>query len=120
MEKLRTIKNHATAKIRNAVASGNMSIDKGYKETMKARRQDKARELPPLTGTELQELKESRSEAIKVSIIKMVKMRLEREVQEYPEIGYSLQERNTLRDVISSEIGNLIADMLPGENENEQ
>ena len=65
-------------------------------------------------------LKESRSEAIKVSIIKMVKMRLEREVQEYPEIGYSFQERNTLRDVISSEIGNLIADMLPGENENEQ
>ena len=50
----------------------------------------------------------------------MVKMRLEREVQEYPEIGYSFQERNTLRDVISSEIGNLIADMLPGENENEQ
>ena len=120
VEKLRTIKNHATAKIRNAVASGNMSIDKGYKETMKARRQDKAKELPPLTGTELQDLKESRSEAIKVSIIKMVKMRLEREVQEYPEIGYSFQERNTLRDVISSEIGNLIADMLPGENENEQ
>ena len=73
-----------------------------------------------MTGTELQDLKESRSEAIKVSIIKMVKMRLEREVQEYPEIGYSFQERNTLRDVISSEIGNLIADMLPGENENEQ
>ena len=73
-----------------------------------------------MTGTELQDLKESRSEAIKVSIIKMVKMRLEREVQEYPEIGYSLQERNTLRDMISSEIGNLIADMLPGENENEQ
>ena len=120
VEKLRTIKNHATAKIRDAVASGNMSIDKGYKETMRARRQDKARELPPLTGTELQDLKESRSEAIKVSIIKMVKMRLEREVQEYPEIGYSFQERNTLRDVISSEIGNLIADMLPGENENEQ
>ena len=68
----------------------------------------------------MQDLKESRSEAIKVSIIKMVKMRLEREVQEYPEIGYSFQERNTLRDVISSEIGNLIADMLPGENENEQ
>ena len=66
-----------------------------------------------MTGTELQDLKESRSEAIKVSIIKMVKMRLEREVQEYPEIGYSFQERNTLRDVISSEIGNLIADMLP-------
>lgn len=120
VEKLRTIKNHATAKIRDAVASGNMSIDKGYKETMRARRQDKARELPPLTGTELQDLKESRSEAIKVSIIKMVKLRLEREVQEYPEIGYSLQERNNLRDVISSEIGNLIADMLPGENENEQ
>ena len=120
VEKLRTIKNHATAKIRDAVASGNMSIDKGYKETMKARRQDKAKELPPLTGTELQDLKESRSEAIKVSIIKMVKLRLEREVQEYPEIGYSLQERNTLGDVISSEIGNLIADMLPGENENEQ
>ena len=56
----------------------------------------------------------------KVSIIKMVKLRLEREVQEYPEIGYSLQERNTLGDVISSEIGNLIAGMLPGENENEQ
>ena len=46
--------------------------------------------------------------------------REEWEVQEYPEIGYSFQERNTLRDVISSEIGNLIADMLPGENENEQ
>ena len=68
----------------------------------------------------MQDLKESRAEAIKVSIIKMVKLRLEREVQEYPEIGYSLQERNTLGDVISSEIGNLIADMLPGENENEQ
>lgn len=46
--------------------------------------------------------------------------RTSEEIQEYPEIGYSLQERNTLGDVISSEIGNLIADMLPGENENEQ
>lgn len=86
---------------------------------MRARRQDKARELPPLTGTELQDLKESRSEAIKVSIIKMVKMRLEREVQEYPEIGYSLQERNTLSEELSTEIGKLITEILPGEHDNE-
>ena len=64
-------------------------------------------------------MKESRLEALRVSITKIVKIRLEREVQEYPEIGYSLQERNTLSDVISSEIGKLITEILPGEHDNE-
>ena len=64
-------------------------------------------------------MKESRLEALRVSITKIVKIRLEREVQEYPEIGYSLQERNTLSDVISSEIDKLITEILPGEHDNE-
>ena len=64
-------------------------------------------------------MKESRLEALRVSITKIMKIRLEREVQEYPEIGYSLQERNTLSEELSTEIGKLITEILPGEHDNE-
>ena len=50
----------------------------------------------------------------------MVESRLEREIQEYPEIRYTLQERNGLDDALATEIGKLIATMIPGENEDEQ
>lgn len=96
-----------------------MSINKAYNSTMKKKQQEKMGKDPSLAGATLQDVKESRLEALRVSITKIVKIRLEREVQEYPEIGYSLQERNTLSDVISSEIGKLITEILPGEHDNE-
>ena len=120
VEKLRTINDHAPSKIRDAVASGSMSIDKGYKKTMEKRHQDNAVAVTPPTGEDLQKLKNSRLEAIKISIVKMASARLEREIQEYPEIRYTLQERNGLDDALATEIGKLIATMIPGENEDEQ
>jgi hypothetical protein len=50
----------------------------------------------------------------------MVKTAFEREIQEYPEIRFSLKERKELNDRLASEIGKLIATMLPKENEAEQ
>ena len=120
VEKLRTVNDHAPDRLKAAVSRGDISINKAYNETMKHRRENDAKSMGPAAGEELQELKNSRLEAIKISIVKMASARLEREIQEYPEIRYTLQERNGLDDALATEIGKLIATMIPGENEDEQ
>ncbi len=115
VEKLRTINDHAPAQIREAVASGSMSIDKGYKQTMENRHREDGAVMNPPTGEELQKLKNSRLEAIKVSIAKMARTRLEREIQEYPEIRYSTEEREDLISRTLHEVAEAMS-ALPIEN----
>ena len=119
VERIRTVNDHASDTTKAAVLAGKMSINKAYNSTMKKKQQEKMGKDPSLAGATLQDVKESRLEALRVSITKIVKIRLEREVQEYPEIGYSLQERNTLSEELSTEIGKLITEILPGEHDNE-
>ena len=120
VERIRAVNDHASEKIKDAVTNGKISINKAYNETIKQRREKEAASGALPTGDDLQKLKNSRLEAIKISIVKMVESRLEREIQEYPEIRYTLQERNGLDDALATEIGNLIATMIPGEDEDEQ
>ena len=119
VERIRTVNDHASDTTKAAVLAGKMSINKAYNSTMKKKQQEKMGKDPSLAGATLQDVKESRLEALRVSITKIMKIRLEREVQEYPEIGYSLQERNTLSEELSTEIGKLITEILPGEHDNE-
>ncbi len=120
IEKLRTVNDHAPDRLKAAVSRGDISINKAYNETMKQRRAEEAQAMEAPIGEALLKLKESRMETIRKSIVKMVVASLEREVHEYPEIRYTLAEKNGLGDTISNEIGKLIAAMLPGENEDEQ
>ena len=120
VEQLRTVYDHAPEKLKEAVSRGDISINKAYKETMKQRCEEDAGAAKTPTGDELRKLKESRLEVLKADIVRMVKTAFEREIQEYPEIRFSLKERKELNDRLASEIGKLIATMLPKENEDEQ
>lgn len=117
VEKMRTINDHASPEIRNAITSGNMSIDKGYKETMKKCYHEKSAE--PLTEEMLLKLKSSRLQSLRISITKMMAIRLERETQEYPDCCYSDSERDELARYLSLEISKQINTMLQGEHNNE-
>lgn len=120
VEKLRTINDHAPSNIRNAVASGSMSVDKGYKETVKKRHQEKATSSKPLSADELQALKSEHLNALQKRIEKTIRKQLESEWQEYPELRYSDSEIQTLSKNVQNKIQEIIAAMLPGENEDEQ
>jgi len=114
VEKLRTINDHAPSEIRDAVTSGSMSIDRGYKETIKQRRQNEIAATEPLTGEELQKMKNARLEAIRISMVKMTAARFEREIQEYPEIGYSPDEKERIKQEIIMAVEKYI-DSLPNQ-----
>lgn len=114
VERLRTVKEHAPEEVRDAVSSGKMSVRKAYDETMKNRRTMECE-----TPEKIAELKNARKNAVQKSIIGMVQSRLEREVQEYPELGYSNEERRGIAQAVLAEIEVLITDMLPGEHEDE-
>lgn len=120
VEKLRTINDHAPSNIRDAVASGSMSVDKGYKETVKKRRQEKATSSKPLSIEELKTLKNERLNALQRNIEKTIRKYLESEWQEYPELRYSSSEIQTLSKNVQNKIQEIIAAVLPGENEDEQ
>jgi len=92
VERLRAVKDHGSDKTKAAVASGKMTINKAYNETMKQRRVEKH----PVQEIRLADVKKERLKALEESIIKMVAARLEREIQEYPEIRYGEQERREL------------------------
>ena len=114
VERLRTVKEHAPDEVRDAVSSGRMSVRKAYDETMKNRRT-----MESDTPEKIAELKNARKKAVPKSIIGMVQSRLEREIQEYPEVGYSDEDRREIAKAVLVEIEQLITDMLPGEHEDE-
>lgn len=114
VEQVRSIMDNAPTHIKNAVAAGEMSVNKAYNQTMTTRRQvseDKAIESS-------EQVKEKRKEAIVQSIGGLLKKRIEREAREYPEICYSLAERNILANQIRTHVDKLI-NLLHGESENE-
>lgn len=118
VEKLRTIKEYATDAILESISNGEISINEGYKETMKARRQQEKKESPR-SEAELMAIKEVRTLAILDNIVKLIKSRLEWELQEYPDICYSQQDKSDLMEAVASKIGSLISTILPGEEEND-
>ena len=118
VERLRTVHDHATDKIKNAVASGKMSVNKAYNETMAARRAAAEKTSAPTAEKTAAEIKAERSQALVKSITEIVKNRLVRECQEYPEVTYSQQEKAEINAQLSAKITDLVSTMLSGENEN--
>lgn len=92
VEKMRTINTHAAPGIKKSLATGDISVNKAYNETMKQRRTDR-RHLPEFKQ---EDVKRIRLETLENSIGRIVATRIEREVQEYPEIRYSQEEREDL------------------------
>ncbi len=99
VEKLRTIKDHGTPEIMQSVSNGDISIDRGYKETIKQRKDNEI-----LSDEDLQKIKQSRYEALKKSPIEMFINRAKRESQEYPQISYSSVELKQLEEYWMQEI----------------
>lgn len=104
VERLRAVQDHASKEVQDAVATGEMSVNRAYNETMRQRR-----ESDSATAAE----KPVRIAALIKSIGSMISKRIERETQEYPEIGYSETEKEKLKLEIAEAIGVHI-DSLPG------
>ena len=94
VEKLRAINEHATPEIRASLKKGDISINNAYNQTMNQRRMA-AGKLPEYKP---EDVKRERLKALEESICKIVAVRIERELNEYPEVRYSEDERQGLID----------------------
>lgn len=102
VERVRSVMDNAPTHVKDAVATGKISVNKAYNQTMKERR------LEHETPESLAQVKEQRKEAIVKSINGMLRNRLEREIQEYPEIRYTQDEV----EAIGNQIHNLIPEHI--------
>ena len=117
VERLRAVNAHGTDEIKKAVANGEISARKAYEETMAARR-EAPRSLDTILQKTPAEIKAERAKVIVKSITEMIKNRLERERQEYPEITYSQQEKEEINAQVSAKITELILTTISREDEN--
>ncbi len=117
VEQLRTINAHAPEKIKEAVSSGKMSIDRGYRETIKDRKKKAAIENP-VSEMDADTVRKQRLDIFKRAIGKMFVDYFESETQKYPEICYSATEKKQLWEELSAVFQQTITTILPGE-ENE-
>lgn len=112
VERLRAVQDHASDDVKEAVATGGISVNKAYNETMYQRRNtsdgDAAAEKPERTA------------ALIKSIDGMSVKRLEREVQEYPELEYSDDEIEAMAIAISDIIRRNLKTILHKEHEGEK
>lgn len=116
VERLRAVNAHGTDEIKQAVAKGEISARKAYEETMAARRST-PRGLDSVLQKTPEEIKNERSKVIVKSIIEMIKIRLERECQEYPEVTYSKQDKEEIQKQLTANIADLVSTLLAGEND---
>lgn len=115
VERLRAVNDHASDKVKTAVKNGEMSVHKAYKAAMEKHREESCGNAPQ-SEKSLEEIRADRKKALVKNILTFVKARFERENHEYPDLRYTLAEKNNLDDIISSGIGKLIETMIPGEN----
>ena len=98
VERLRTVNDHASDEIKEAVRSGKMSANKAYNATMEERRDEHFE-------TE-EELKASRQTALQDSICGLILARLEREMKKYPDIRYTAEEIKAMQQAIFNTVKN--------------
>ena len=98
VERLRTVNDHASDEIKDAVRSGKMSANKAYNATMEERRDEHFE-------TE-EELKASRQTALQDSICGLILARLEREMKKYPDIRYTAEEIKAMQQAIFNTVKN--------------
>lgn len=116
VERLRAVKDHGSEKTKAAVASGKMTINKAYNKTMQDRKARRVQESPVKNTAEI---REERVTAMITAITAKVRAQFEHEVQAFPELRYTLQERNSFEDKLTSEIEKLIDCMIPLTDTNE-
>lgn len=92
VEKLRTIKDHGSPEIMQSVSNGEMSIDRGYKETMQLRNADK---------TPQKQDKSDRLIALERSIAGLLENRINKEILEFSDIEYTQLEKDELKQKIA-------------------
>ncbi len=118
VERLRTVNDHATDKTKAAIAAGKMTINKAYNQTMRDRRKEKQEQEDSENTRTPAEIKAERINVMVTVISAKIRTQFEREVQEFPELRYTLEERTHLTNEISSAVNRLIAEMIPLETEN--
>jgi len=90
VEKIRTINDHGTDDVKDAVRSGEMSVNKAYNETMEARRAAERANADP------EKIKAERLVALEDSICGTHVSRIARELKEYPDVRYPDNEIDEL------------------------
>jgi len=96
VERLRAISDHASPELMNAVKQGRISANKAYNATMAARKAAQETEKSVLddenTREQLAGIRLERLSALRKSLIGFMEKRVEREIQEFPEIRYTTEE----------------------------
>ena len=114
VERLRTVKDHGSDKTKAAVASGKMTINIAYNQTMQDRRSQRIQEAPEKASAEV---RAERVTAMVGEITAKVRTLLEKEVRAFPELRYTIQERSRFDEALCGAIGNLIGELIPCETE---
>ncbi len=91
VERLRTVSDHGSDEIKDAVKTGKLSINKAYKATMDARHaeEDSQKTVPD-------DIKADRLLALENSYASVLTARTDRELKQYPDIRYSEEEMEHL------------------------
>ena len=95
VERLRTVNDHASDEIKDAVKDGKLSLNKAYKATMDARHAEECSDEADPVDT-----KADRLLALENSYCCALTARTDRELKQYPEIRYSAKELAALRKKI--------------------
>ena len=95
VERLRTVSDHATDEIKDAVKDGKLSLNKAYKATMDARHAEEDSD-----ETDSNDIKADRLLALENSYCCAIAARTDRELKQYPDVRYSAKELAALRKKI--------------------
>ena len=128
VEKLRTVNDHASSKIKDAVLNGDLSVNKAYNETMAARREEKRASEPAsktcdtvaaddwenksLTLEEQLEIaKKHRIDNIPENIINTLERLVKHEKKHYPDLHYSEEEIAGIKSAILNGLDRILNDL---------
>ena len=95
VERLRTVSDHASDEIKDAVKDGKLSLNKAYKATMDARHAEEDSD-----ETDSDDIKADRLLAMENSYCCAIAARTDRELKQYPDVRYSAKELAALRKKI--------------------
>ena len=95
VERLRTVSDHASDEIKDAVKDGKLSLNKAYKATMDARHAEEDSD-----ETDSDDIKADRLLALENSYCCAIAARTDRELKQYPDVRYSAKELAALRKKI--------------------
>ena len=125
VEKLRTVNDHASSQVKDAVLNGDLSVNKAYNATMAARREEK-RASEPVSETckpvaddwenetftleeQLEIVKKHRIINIPEIIIDTLERTVKQEKNNYPDIHYSEVQIAQIQTKIQNELGRILS-----------